>query len=300
MEKKYNAENVIMGGDFNIVPDPWLDRRPQRASHSVYNDTILNFCKTVNVVDYWRVSNPNSIQYTWFNPSGNGQCSRLDYWLISCELCKIVSECKITAAPLTDHCMVTLSLSVLKKPQISPNIWKFNNDLLKNDRFYQQVLALIEEIDKLDMSNLNKWEWFKFKVKQIAIDTGKFLSVRRKQKQRELIGEINSLVVNTQELPENSAKLQSLQSQLDELYSEKANGAYIRSRARWIERGEKSSSYFFGLENKGKTKKKISKLRINEIITDDQKVIQNEILLFYSNLYKSNYNKLIVILYLGL
>ncbi len=106
--------------------------------------------------------------------------------------------------------MVTLSLSVLKKPQISPNIWKFNNDLLKNDRSYQQVLALIEEIDKLDMSNLNKWEWFKFKVKKIAIDTGKFLSVRRKQKQREQIGEINSLVVNTQESPENSAKLQSL------------------------------------------------------------------------------------------
>ncbi len=152
-------------------------------------------------------------------------------------------------------------------------------------------MALIEEIDKLDMSNLNKWEWFKFKVKQIAIDTGKFLSVRRKQKQRELIGEINSLVVNTQELPENSAKLQSLQSQLDELYSEKANGAYIRSRARWIEKGEKSSSYFFGLEKQRQTKKKISKLRINEIITDDQKVIQNEILLFYSNLYKSNYNK---------
>ncbi len=101
-------------------------------------------------------------------------------------------------------------LSVLKKPQISPNIWKFNNDLLKNDRSYQQVLALIEEIDKLDMSNLNKWEWFKFKVKKIAIDTGTFLSVRRKQKQREQIGEINSLVVNTQESPENSAKSQSL------------------------------------------------------------------------------------------
>ncbi len=183
--------------------------------------------------------------------------------------------------------MVTLSLSVLKKPQISPNIWKFNNDLLKNDRSYHQVLALIEEIDKLDMSNLNKWEWFKFKVKQIAIDTGKCLSVRRKQKQREQIGEINSLVVNTQESPENSAKSQSLQSQLDELYSEKANGAYIRSRARWIEKGEKSSSYFFGLEKQRQTKKKISKFRINEIITDDQKVI----LLFYSNLYKSNYNK---------
>lgn len=59
--------------------------------------------------------------------------------------------------------MVTQSLAVFKKYQISPNIWKFNND--KNDRFYQQVLALTEEIEKLDMSNLHQWEWFQFKVK---------------------------------------------------------------------------------------------------------------------------------------
>lgn len=142
---------MIIGGDFNIVPDLWLDRRPQRGSHYVYNDTLLNFCKTVNVVDYWRVSNPNSIQYTWFNSSGNGQCSRLDYWFISCELCKTVTECEITAAPLTDHCMVTLSLSSFMKPHISPNIWKFKIVLLKNDRFYQKLLALIEEIEKLDV-----------------------------------------------------------------------------------------------------------------------------------------------------
>lgn len=72
------------------------------------------------------------------------------------------------------------------------------------------------------------------------------------------------------------------------MYSEKANAAYIRS-ARWTKKGEKSSSYFFGLEKQRQTKKKSSKLKINEIITGDQRVIQNEILLFYSNLYKSNY-----------
>lgn len=100
-----------------------------------------------------------------FNPSGNRQCLRLAYWLISSELCNDVSDCIISASPLTDHCMVTLSLSISKKPQISPNIWKFNNDLLKNDRFRQQVMTLIEEIEKLDMYCINKWEWFKFKVK---------------------------------------------------------------------------------------------------------------------------------------
>jgi len=66
--------NVIMGGDFNIALDSWLDRKPQRSTQAVYNDTILNLCTKTNVVDYWRITNPNSVQ---FNPSGNGQCSRL-------------------------------------------------------------------------------------------------------------------------------------------------------------------------------------------------------------------------------
>jgi len=152
-------------------------------------------------------------------------------------------------------------------------------------------MSLIEEIKKLDMSCMNKWEWFKFKVKRLAIDTGKFLSRMRKQKQKDLIGEINLLAVNSQISPENTAKLQELQPQLDELYSEKANGAYIRSRARWIEKGEKSSSYFFGLEKQRQTKKKINKLEINEIIIEDHKEIQNEIWLFYRNLYSSKFKK---------
>lgn len=56
------------------------------------------------------------------------------------------------------------------------------------------------------MTYLNKWEWFK--VKQIAIEIGRVLSVRRKQKQRELIGEIHLLAVNSQESPESFEKLQ--------------------------------------------------------------------------------------------
>ncbi len=59
---------------------------------------------------------------------------------------------------------------------------------------------------------------------------------------------------------EEKAKLHSLQLQLDELYIEKANGAYVRSRVRWLEHGEKNSAYFFGLENYRQIKEKICKL----------------------------------------
>lgn len=35
-------------------------------------------------------------------------------------------------------------------------------------------------------------------------------------------------------------ELHALQTQLDDIYTEKANGAFIRSRARWLEQGEKN------------------------------------------------------------
>lgn len=38
-------------------------------------------------------------------------------------------------------------------------------------------------------------------------------------------------------------KLQILQTKLGEMYLKKAEGAYIRSRAKWIEEGERSTYY---------------------------------------------------------
>lgn len=44
----------------------------------------------------------------------------------------------------------------------------------------------------------------------------------------------------------NSIKRQKeLQEQLDNIYEEKAEGAFIRSRYKWLEQGEKNTKYFF-------------------------------------------------------
>lgn len=75
------------------------------------------------------------------------------------------------------------------------------------------------------------------------------------------------------------------------MYLEKANGAFVRSRAKWIEEGEKNTTYFYGLEKSRQTKKKICKLRKNDTIIEDPDAIKEEVKLFYTNLYKSNFQK---------
>ena len=52
--KQHTSDKVILGGDHNIAPDSWLDRKPHRYSQPVYNDTIMNLCTTTHTIDYWR------------------------------------------------------------------------------------------------------------------------------------------------------------------------------------------------------------------------------------------------------
>lgn len=92
---------------------------------------------------------------------------------------------------------------------------------------------------------------------------------------------------------EEHVKLNNLQPQLDNIYMEKAKGASIHSRACWIEEEEKHSSYFFSLEKQRQAKKKIQKLHLNGVSIENQNQVNEEIRIFYSNLYKLLYRKFV-------
>lgn len=46
----------------------------------------------------------------------------------------------------------------------------------------------------------------------------------------------------------NMNRKRELETQLSYLIDKKANGAQIRSRAKWIQEGEKNTNFFLGLE----------------------------------------------------
>ncbi len=53
----YPTDNIIIGGDFNMVMDEAIDRFPHKFDASHSNLTLLNFCFKHNVVDAWRPRN---------------------------------------------------------------------------------------------------------------------------------------------------------------------------------------------------------------------------------------------------
>ena len=77
---------------------------------------------------------------------------------------------------------------------------------------------------------------------------------------------------------------ESINIEFKELY-EKLEEAMFRSKARWIEKGEKPTNYFFNLEKRNYEKKVIAQLKLeNGEIISDIKQINKEIESFYSNL----------------
>ena len=48
----------------------------------------------------------------------------------------------------------------------------------------------------------------------------------------------------------NMNRKRDLESQLSNLYDKKTKGAQIRSRAKWVQEGEKNKNFFLGLEKK--------------------------------------------------
>ncbi len=76
-------------------------------------------------------------------------------------------------------------------------------------------------------------------------------------------------------LNEDKTTVSILQNNLDEIYKIRAKGASVRSRLKWLEEGERNSSFFFRLENHRAKSNLIEQLNMDGTATTDSKTIVN-------------------------
>ena len=80
-------------------------------------------------------------------------------------------------------------------------------------------------------------------------------------------------------------KYNKIKSELEEIYEKFVEGAKVRSKCTWYEEGEKFTKFFLNLEKKRALQGQIRKLIIGNQEVIDQNKIQNELQLFYINLF---------------
>ena len=72
-----------MGGDFNLVLDVNKDKKGGLArSHKKSLEVINDFSENLDLIDAWRVLNPESSRFTWRQKKPEVHC-RLDFFLVN-------------------------------------------------------------------------------------------------------------------------------------------------------------------------------------------------------------------------
>ena len=296
----YSDQNIIIGGDFNTYLNNNLDKKGGRIEkQSPFSENINNLCTEFSLIDIWRIRNPDTYKFTRIERSRNGIVqSRLDYLLVSLSLTYQIDNTTISPGNSSDHSIISMSLKVSEEIKRGKGYWKFNNNLLTDKEYVTLVNNKILEI-KNNVHMIDKNQFWEYVKCQIRTDTILYSSTKAK---------INRKIENDlrQKLQEFEKKLSSKNSigeiEFQEYTRTKADweghisrinhGIILRSKAKWVEEGEKNTKYFLNLE-----KRNYNNTCIKTVFNKDEKEITDMKLIlleqktFYNNLYTTKLNK---------
>ena len=184
---------------------------------------------------------------------------RLDYLFISNELQDNVLSIDILPSVNTDHSAVYLKLGALDEINRGPSSWKFNNSLINDTTFVDEMSDFIEKCKSHDLTQFTdprlKWGFLKYKMRSFSITYSKNKARDRKAERFGLESKVNHLesTFTTDTCKEFKKEYEESKAKLQQLYDYFTQGAIIRSKCSWYEKGEKSTKYFLNLEKHRKS-----------------------------------------------
>ena len=130
------AVPTVLFGDLNIVFDRSMDRRGSDVSDDSRKSTaaLVHLFHSCCVIDTWRYLHPSSSCCTWLSPDGSVS-SGIDY--IGCPyvwVCSVLS-CDIVPCSFSDHCAVSLSVSLSDVVPPGQGLWKLNTSVLEEEGY---------------------------------------------------------------------------------------------------------------------------------------------------------------------
>ena len=124
--------NIILRGDFNQVRDLIMDKTDQPTQANTANVMAMDvLSEELGLVDIWRLLHPDEKDFTFFSHP-HSIYSRIDYFLLSCNLVSQVLNFTIGNTVLSDHAPVDLVFYPLVRAEKSLR-WQFNNCMLNRD-----------------------------------------------------------------------------------------------------------------------------------------------------------------------
>ena len=254
--------------------------------------TLKELLHRNNSTDVWRLQHPAQHAFTWSgkNPVDNTPVlTRIDKFYITYALTNNTTKSDIKPYPHSDHDLIslTLDLSHMKRGR---GYWHFNNTLLNNTLFTTDITNFWTNwlTQKYTFNNqLEWWDKAKYHFKQIAIHHATQQRKVERHDRTKLEQRLHTLQQKASSGTATDvdayllAKEELRRHELNELERLK-----IRTKARFIEEGEKSTKYFYNLEKKRQTDQTIRLLTKDNLDTvTDVNDIVTETKDFYTKLY---------------
>jgi len=166
-------------------------------------------------------------------------------------------------------------------------LWKFNNKLLSDKTFVPKMREwLTYEIQQINNVEWPQWSCLKAKIKQFVVKYSKDVARYKRLKKDVITKDIISLKKLLANGEKVVASINRLEGQLKTMFEAELESEIIKSRAIWIEEGEKPTKYFFSLNHANVKRNTIDCLvDENDNRCSEQKDKLRIITSFYTNLY---------------
>ena len=285
---------TILCGDFNEVFDRSVDRAGSDPSVSPRDSSssLKYLFDDCCVVDIWRYLHPSSVGFTWTRWDGS-LASRIDLFGVPFSWVPSVSSCSFVPCPFSDHCGVFLSCSIPDAVPPGPGFWKLNISVL-DDPEYVELISNAWRSWRNSISRFPSlakwWDGGKSLIKGLTIRYCCRKAGARSRLRDLLVRLIDHLKAKV-DLGSSSClgPYHSALAELAALDSHVAKGAQVRSRVKWVEEGESSSSYFFRLERKRGSDRWISALRDeDDSIVSSPRDLCTSLSSFFSGLFSAS------------
>ena len=286
------SENIIITGDFNLVLDTDMDRLGSTHNKKNAVQILSSAMEELNLVDIYRIRNPDKKRYSWFRRMPQLQASRIDFTLLSAGLADMCENIMYFTGVMSDHSAL-LTVINLTGNERGNGYWKLNTMHLRNTEYINMINEYLKKIkvanQKLDI--IKQWEILKKDVKEESMRFSKNLASEKSLIIAQLSEKATEIEEKIQLVNDNGlAKLLfDTQSELDELIAEKTNSAIFRTKSTYYELGEKTNKYFYNLEKTRYNAKTIHVLldeKGNEIRKEDEILKSQKT--FYEKLFSKN------------
>jgi len=295
-----NYENLIWGGDHNVVLNLDLDKKGGLYRTHENCKNIINAWKDENEVDdVWRVQHPTTLRYTWRSRKTPIIQTRLDFFLTSRNITTRINCSDILNGFSSDHSAPVVIIDIRNRDR-GKGFWKLNAELLKDPTYKEKIRECIRET-KEDNQNTNEtllWDTVKCRIRGTTVKYSGECNRKKRNKMLEIENLLTKAKENLELYSENTfphiykamqGKITTLESKMYDYISDETRGSIIRSRTIYYEEGEKNTKYFLALEKIRGDSKTIKTLILEDgTQVSDSKAILEEEKKFYSKLYTSN------------